>query len=102
MNKFVSRLKRSRLGRLRWGETLLTNRQNTWIAKKMVELRESRGNKCEVCGVTEGLEFAHVKETSLKGRGRGRKERYYDIIKNPESYKLVCSNCHKEHGEDFP
>ena len=65
--------------------------------KKRIELVASRGGQCTWpgCDADEDLEFAHVKETGLSGRGRGRKERYYDIIKNPESYRLLCQFHHK-------
>ena len=63
----------------------------------MDRLLEERGGKCTWtdCDATEALEFAHVKPTELKGRSRGRKERYYDIIKNPDSYRLLCHFHHK-------
>lgn len=76
----------------------MTNRFNLFIKRKFRELREKRGNKCEICGNVVNLQFAHIhgKETKLTGkRGRGRKERYYDIIKNPKSYVLLCEKCHK-------
>jgi predicted restriction endonuclease len=31
----------------------------------------------------------------LNGRGRGRKERYYDVIRNPTSYLLMCKDHHE-------
>lgn len=64
----------------------------------MNELRESHGGRCKLgldgCWETQGLEFAHVKETGLNGRGRGLPQRYNDIRKHPKSYLLVCRNCH--------
>jgi hypothetical protein len=59
-------------------------------------LREERGGKCETCSSAEGLDFAHVKKTKLSGAGggRGQGERYYDIKNNPESYLLLCKDCH--------
>lgn len=42
------------------------------------------------------LEFAHLpgKPTGLDGRGRGVSKRYHDIKRHPESYVLVCRDCH--------
>lgn len=74
----------------------MTNQPNKWIKKALQKLRKERGSKCEECGSTIALQFAHIKETELKGGGRGRKERYYDIVKNPECYKLFCGYCHRE------
>ena len=70
----------------------------TWYKGKMAELRKERGGRCLLglahCSETKRLEFAHVKETGLKGRGRGRAERYRDIKANPECYILACRSCH--------
>ena len=74
----------------------MTNRINNWIKIRIVELRETLGGKCIICGSFEKLEFAHIKETGLRGMGRGRKERYYDVIKNITSYELMCTNCHTD------
>lgn len=41
------------------------------------------------------LEFAHIKPTGLCGRGRGLRNRYFDILRNPDCYQLMCSACHK-------
>lgn len=73
----------------------MTNRFNEWTKKRFRELREERGNRCNRCGSTLFLQFAHISETGLKGTGRGRKERLYDIIKNPEAYILACRFCHE-------
>ena len=43
----------------------------------------------------EYLEFAHIKPTGLSGRARGRTETLKDIIKNPDSYKRLCYDCHR-------
>lgn len=69
---------------------------------KMQELRDLRGGRCEVidrnkrCAAIVELEFAHIKETGLNGHGRGRADRYHDIKKNPDSYKLMCKRHHRE------
>lgn len=68
----------------------------------MDHLRKAFGGKCSKCGgrwslIRKGrkyrhrpLEFAHVKPTKLQGRGRGLKNRFFDILRNPDSYRL----CH--------
>ena len=73
----------------------MTNQSNRWIVKAFKELRKEFGNECQVCGDKENLEFAHVRKTELEGKGRGRKERYYDIKNNKDCYMLLCKACHK-------
>lgn len=58
------------------------------------QLRLKYGNKCACCERTDNLQFAHIKDTALKGLGRGKKTRYYDIIKHPDSYVLMNKYCH--------
>lgn len=60
----------------------------------MQRLRDQRGGKCEKCGSRRRLQFAHRAPTKLMGRGRGSRERYYDIKKHPAAYILVCRQCH--------
>ena len=73
---------------------------NGWIRRMFDNLKENQGGRCSKpgCGETENLEFAHLPGTTtgVKGPGRGRKERYYDIIKNPGSYVLLCKEHHRE------
>jgi hypothetical protein len=73
-------------------EKILTNETNKWIAKAFIKLRKDYGDRCYFCSSTFQLEFAHVLPTKLNGRGRGRKERYYDIINNRDKYLLTCKN----------
>lgn len=74
----------------------MANQANKWIKEARKRLIILWGLKCFVCGTSEKLEFAHINDTELRGMGRGRKERYYDVIKNPDSYVLLCKNCHKD------
>ena len=70
----------------------------------LVRLREKAyalfGEVCEHCGRTREdgavLQFAHVRETGLSGMGRGMRKRYEDIIRNRDSYVLMCVTCHRE------
>lgn len=55
--------------------------------------------ECEECGTVSGLEFAHKEPMELDGWGRGRKERVYDVMKNPNKYRLLCKDCHKEYDQ---
>lgn len=74
------------------------NYTNELVKRKILELRERMGGRCvnPLCeNPTEDLQFAHVKRTKLNGRGRGRKERYYDVVKNPDCYILLTKDCHK-------
>lgn len=77
---------------------------NEWARRQMQKLREQFGNKCDICEKKynrnrhkPNLQFAHIRATGLKGRGRGRKERILDIRKNPDAYRLLCRTCHTEH-----
>lgn len=74
----------------------MTNSSNIWIRKALDRLREEFGNCCQKCGIKDKLEFAHINETGLSGRGRGRKERYYNIKNNKKEYLLLCRDCHRE------
>ena len=60
------------------------------------EQKRRFGGKCEKCGSTENLEFAHIAKTPLKGKGRGSMHRYYDIKNHPMSYALMCHRCHEQ------
>jgi hypothetical protein len=77
------------------------SRQNEWLKKKFKELKIQFGGKCqnELCSRESGLEFAHRHDhgTKLNGRGRGRRERYYDVKNHPDSYVLLCHGCHEHY-----
>lgn len=73
----------------------MTNRTNQLIKIYRKNLIKAFGGFCWLCfEIHKKWEFHHLEETKLKGRNRGRKERYYDIINNPDSYALVGSDCH--------
>jgi hypothetical protein len=74
----------------------MTNYQNQRIKRVRIALLHAYGDQCSVCGSKENLEFAHKVPTGLSGRGRGRKERCYDVIKFPLDYNLTC----KKHNKD--
>jgi hypothetical protein len=76
------------------------NYTNQWIKLKRQKLIDQFGGKCQKCGSTQKLEFAHKETTELNGRGRGRKERYYDVVKNPEKYWLTCPDCHDDYDRE--
>ena len=84
----------------------MTNYTNQWIVVKFDALREEYGGVCSVegCEAVSELHFAHIKPTPISeiNRGRGRKERYYDIINHRESYRLMCGFHHRlyDKGED--
>jgi hypothetical protein len=73
----------------------MPNEANRNVLRTREILIERFGGKCwfENCEEDDPtkLEFAHIFPTRLKGRGRGRKERIYDVSKNPDCYALVCS-----------
>lgn len=49
--------------------------------------------RCCSCFSTGDLEFAH-KEQCFLGMGRGATYRYRLIYKYPDSFLLLCHNCH--------
>ena len=67
------------------------SRQARPILEKM---RSDRGNKCLQCSSVNRLEFAHLRPTGLRGRGRGMDARMRDIKNHPNDYILLCRKCH--------
>ena len=39
--------------------------------------------------------MAHIEVTGLNGAGRGAKNRYLDVIRNPTKYRAMCVECHR-------
>lgn len=71
-----------------------------WLNAKFDYLREvTFGGKClnpDCDRLCSHLHFAHIKPTSLFGRGRGKMKRYYNIKNNIFYYTLLCADCHKK------
>ena len=84
-------------------EKKLPNRENEKAPKMRLELIKRFGGQCwfEECmeDDPDKLEFIHIKATKVMGRGRGRKERYYDVKKNPHCYALMCKYHHDQWDE---
>lgn len=78
----------------------MSSRQAKWQSEVMKKLRDTFEPRCRECPDCpyqgNEMEFAHIKETGLNGRGRGRSSRYYDIKNNPDSYFLCCHEKHVE------
>ena len=76
----------------------MTNTANKKVLRTRELLHEKFGGECwdPKCHESDmaNLEFAHIFPTQVKGRGRGRKERIYDVSKNPGSYAYVCKYHH--------
>jgi hypothetical protein len=70
------------------------NRGNAWYVKIRARFIEQRGGRCARCGSVERLEFAHIVENGLNGRGRGRNNRIRDWVNSPRNYRLLCHGCH--------
>lgn len=70
------------------------SKSSEWLNSKFNDLRKEFGGCCQKCGSKMNLEFAHVRPTGLKSKGRGKKKRYYDIKNNKECYILLCKDCH--------
>ncbi len=65
-----------------------------WIRQKRKENLKAFGGKCDECGAKKGLQFHHIEQTPLFGRGRGSYARVADVISHPKAYRLLCSSCH--------
>lgn len=62
------------------------------IATKAMALA-AVGSMCRHCGGSP-IQFCHARPTSLRGRGRGSKARYKDVVKFPDRYIPLCEECH--------
>lgn len=69
-----------------------------WSAARRAQLIREWGGRCErrSCRRRDNLEFAHVEQTKVTGRGRGANWRVLDVIRNPSAYALLCKGCHAE------
>ncbi len=78
----------------------MTNDANKAVIRTREILHEKFGGECwgHDCHESDmaNLEFAHIFPTPVMGRGRGRKERIYDVSKNPGAYAYVCKYHHAE------
>lgn len=75
-------------------------------SEHMDALRSAFGGRCKRCNGRwsltrkpgglrhRPLEFAHVRPTGLHGRGRGLQRRFFDILRHPDAYTLLCKKCH--------
>lgn len=58
-----------------------------------------RTGSCEACRKDETLadpfEFAHLRSTGLRDRGRGKLNRIYDVLKHPDAYARLHRSCHR-------
>lgn len=79
----------------------MTNRANAWAQRRRKVLINRFGGKCRFCGSVLRLEFAHKQPTELSGGSRGRKERLADISKFPDSYDLLCHDCHVAYDSGY-
>ena len=69
--------------------------QRTYIARLKARCLALVGPSCRGCGSDLGLQFAHIKPTELSGgNGRGRIERYLDVLRHPDCYAVLCRSCH--------
>lgn len=78
-------------------EYYATYKRRYFVATK-VYLIDLKGGRCEApnCKITDPnlLEFAHIKETPLKGEGRGTWRRLTDWILYFDCYKVLCQSHH--------
>lgn len=70
----------------------LSNRQ--YKAKVINEAKQLLGNRCQLCGSRERLEFCHVvyrKKMKVNNVFRNAQ----DALKSPDDFLLLCEDCHQ-------
>lgn len=72
----------------------MTSSATEWKRRVREFLEEFFGGRCEFCGNTQYLQFAHHSDTELNGMGRGSVARTKDIVNHPGCYFLLCGACH--------
>lgn len=74
------------------------NAKTAWRRRLRARLIKRFGGRCYRCHAREEdcskLEFHHIKETGVSGRGRGTNVRLRDVRLHPEAYVLLCRGCH--------
>lgn len=73
---------------------LRPSRATVWARAKRRQEIARRGGQCEICGTQVRLQFAHVEPTGVNGDGRGSVARIQDVLRHPQSYRLLCVDCH--------
>lgn len=78
----------------------MTSPQNIWLKDWFIKVRQLLGG-CQICDSFSDLEFAHLKYTPILDArryngGRGRQQRYSDIVHYPDSYTILCDSCHRD------
>lgn len=59
------------------------------------------GGRCQMCGSTERLEFAHLSyPEDYNRKNNDSYSRQLRVIKNPENFLLLCYECHR-HPEKY-
>jgi len=78
--------------------------QNVWISKQRMQLIAEFGGKCEECGATEKLEFAHKIGFRFKfGNSRGKNHRILEVKKfKRDRFHLFCRKCHMAYDKNNP
>ena len=70
--------------------------QKNWCRTERAALKKEFGGKCEFCGATRNLEFAHKRKSNL-GSGRGCAKRVRMVQDYPSGFLLLCEKCHEEY-----
>lgn len=79
-------------------------RQNIAIDKKQKQLIEEFGGRCEKCGTTEKLQFAHkIGHRIGYGPSRGKNARILEVSKyGKDRFHLFCVKDHREYDKNNP
>ena len=72
----------------------MPSRQALYVQRRWEKLLTEYGGQCAACGKRYDLEFAHIAPTDVKGKGRGKARRLFDILRYPTRYTLLCASCH--------
>ena len=85
---------------IKLGQSLPMSRRVRKLSATKDEYLKSKGNKCELCGVTDSLEFHHrdpstkVMDIGTMVRSSASKE---DFIAEMDKCQILCRNCHRIH-----
>jgi len=69
-------------------------KSTVYYHQKRAGLLEAFGGRCQNCGSTERLEFHHLHGYNEKHRGG--MQQVYGVLRAPDSFLLLCRDCHEE------
>ena len=74
-------------------ELKVVGRNKAYLRRLRRRVTKLHGKVCLLCG-GKARQMAHTFVTGLSGRGRGKKSRLLDALRNPHCYAPMCNVCH--------